>query len=178
MADTRKITIEILSGDNVSTKSKKEKKPENEIKKAIDKKLHPIKNSKFAETSAYIVLNQAWQQTKQRLTQAADFSIGRYYSLTEDYLAQTNYQNIKTIIGKGSNAASSIIGGTITGSYAGPVGAAFGFVIGAASWYAGEYIQNKSNLSSYYQDLNATNFNTQYSQTRAGLINGGRGTEN
>ena len=56
----------------------------------------------------------------------------------------------------------------------GPVGAA----VGAVSWGVNEFIQNKANLSGYYQDLNASNFNMQFNRTRAGLIDEGRGTEN
>lgn len=177
MADNRKITIEILSSEGDSSQ-KKEQKPENDVKKAINKIMHPIKNSSLGDKASFVIINQAFQQAKQMLVQGADYMFGRYYSLTEDYIGQTNYQNIKTAYSKVASGASSIIGGALTGASAGPAGAVIGAVIGAISWGFGEYTQNQAILSNYYQDLNSANFNTQYNRTRAGLINEGRGTEN
>jgi hypothetical protein len=69
-------------------------------------------------------------------------------------------------------------GGAIAGSAAGPVGVLIGGAIGVTTWHFNQDIQNKANLSSYYQQLNSANFNTQFNRTRAGLINEGRGTDN
>lgn len=181
MADTRKITIEILNsdeggsnfdkGENTSTHS-------DNIDKTINKIMHPIKSAETITIGKTVILNQAYQQAKQMLAQTIDLSLNRYYTLTEDYLGQTNYQNIKNTYGKVTGLASSIAGGAMTGGMAGPVGAVVGAVIGATSWGINQTIQNKANLSGYYQDLNAANFNTQFSRTRAGLVNEGRGTDN
>lgn len=177
MADNRKITIEILSSEGDSSQTK-EQKPENDVKKALNKIMHPLKNSSLSDKASFVVVVYALEQARKMLVQGADYMFGRYYSLTEDYIGQTNYQNIKTAYGKVTGGVSSIFGGALVGSLAGPVGAVAGAVIGAFSWGVGEHTQNQSILSNYYQDLNSTNLNTQYNRTRAGLINEGRGTEN
>lgn len=177
MADTRKITIEILdgnaSGDSQKNKSKEKTRIDNqrELNKFINRTIYPLKDDDGISIGKTVILNQAYQQAKQMLNQTIDLSLNRYYTLTEDYLGQTNYQNIRNIYGKVTGLAASIGGGAIIG---GPIGAA----IGAVSWGVNQYIQNKANLSGYYQDLNAANFNTDFNRTRAGLVNEGRGTDN
>ena len=180
MADTRKITIEILGDESSSSSDSQNKKEDTETKigTTINKIMHPIKSAETATIGKTVILNQAYQQAKQMLTQTIDLSLNRYYTLTEDYLGQTNYQHIRTAYGKVTGLASSIAGGAMTGGMAGPVGAVVGAVISATSWGINQSIQNKANLSGYYQDLNAANFNTQFNRTRAGLVNEGRGTEN
>jgi hypothetical protein len=180
MADTRKITIEILNSESGSNDSEKSGNigADDNIGKTINKIMHPIKSAENVTIGKTVILNQAYQQAKQMLTQTIDLSLNRYYTLTEDYLGQTNYQHIRTAYGKVTGLASSIAGGAMTGGMAGPVGAAIGAVIGATSWGINQTIQNQANLSGYYQDLNAANFNMQFNRTRAGLVNEGRGTDN
>ena len=60
--------------------------------------------------------------------------------------------------------------------------AATGNVVGAVATAGlaviNEGIQYYSRMSNYYQALNATNYQTGFSATRAGLVNDSRGTEN
>ena len=58
------------------------------------------------------------------------------------------------------------------------VGGPTGAVIGAAGWVGSEILQNQASLSSYYSSINATSMQTEFSRTRAGLVDNGRGTEN
>lgn len=173
MAEERKITIEILDGGGSSSSNSQNKVDDSEeqVGKVINKIMHPIKTLESSTIGKSVIANQVYQQSKQMLTQTIDLSVNRYYTLTEDYLGQTNYQHIKTSYSKIKGLASSIAGGAMVG---GPIGAA----VGAVSWGVNEFIQNKANLSGYYQDLNASNFNMQFNRTRAGLIDEGRGTEN
>lgn len=181
MADTRKITIEILNVEN-GNGGESEKSgnigADDNVGKTINKIMHPIKYTESVTIGKTVILNQAYQHAKQMLSQTIDLSLNRYYTLTEDYLGQTNYQHIRTAYGKVTGLASAIAGGAMAGSITGPGGAVVGAIISAASWGVNQYVQNKANLSNYYQDLNASNFNTEFNRTRAGLVNEGRGTEN
>ena len=57
-------------------------------------------------------------------------------------------------------------------------GGAFGMAIGAGAWVAKEAMAYNNTLSNYHSSLNAANFGTQFSNTRASLYDGGKGTEN
>ena len=70
------------------------------------------------------------------------------------------------------------ISGAITGSALGPAGAVAGAVIGTVGWGVNEIMNYQQRMSNTYQLLNSNNFSTNFAQVRAGLINGGRGTEN
>lgn len=178
MADSRKITIEILSTDD-DGKEKKTKSPEDNVKKTINKIFHPLKNTEDQILAKHLIASYALQNAKKIIIQTTDATLNRYFTLTENYISQNNYQNIKNSYGKVVSIASSIAGGALTGAkVGGGTGAIFGGIAGAVFWGAGEYVQNTANLSGYYQDLNAANFNYQFNRMRKGLTDEGRGTEN
>ena len=180
MAETRKIVIEILDGNSKEGKKEKGSKitkdADAELKESIDNMIHPFKNTENATIGKVAVLSYGLQQAKQLATQAFTFNIDRKLSLTENYLAQNEYNNFKTTISKAKSLAGTVGSGAITGVQLG--GGAVGAVVGAGTWGVGQYIENRANLSSYYQEINTTNYNSQFSRTRAGLVDGGRGTEN
>lgn len=173
MAEKRKITIEILGGGDSSSSNSQNKvdDSESQVGKVINKIMHPIKTLESSTIGKSVIANQVYQQSKQMLSQTIELSINRYYTLTEDYLGQTNYQHIRTSYSKIKGLAASVAGGAMFGGIAGAA-------LGVVSWGINESIQNIANLSGYYQDLNASNFNMQFNRTRAGLIDEGRGTEN
>ena len=76
MADTRKITIEILSSESGSNDSKKGDKSfdidNNNVGKTINKIIRPLESSEAATIGKTVILNQAYQQAKQLLTQSID----------------------------------------------------------------------------------------------------------
>lgn len=175
MADTRKITIEILSDsyDNLNVENNKQS-----VENTIQKIMKPMAKEQTNVNAKTIILNQSYQHAKQLLSQSIELTLNRAFSLTEDYINQNNYQNIRKAYSLAASFGSSLIGGAMVGGAAGPGGAAIGAIISVSSWGANQVIQNKAALSSYYQDLNAANFNTDFSRTRAGLVNEGRGTDN
>ena len=94
-------------------------------------------------------------------------------------MAETDYKNFHTVISKGTSLASSIYLGVNAGSpIAGPWGAAAGAVIAATGFAISEVSNYQQRMSNYYQNLNATNYQTEFDRTRAGLTNEGKGTEN
>ena len=103
-----------------------------------------------------------------------------YVDLQEDYLAQNGFnivksgiQNIQTVHNTFNMAKQVTKNLNLTGAKKSFV--MYGSIaLSAAKIYA----QNQARLSGIYQQLNATNMQTGLDASRAGLINGGRGTEN
>lgn len=167
MADTRKIVIEIQGGSSSSDGKSKEERESS----LTSKLLHPIKSIEKATVGKNVLLNQAYQNTKSLVIQTASTSINRYFSLSEDYIMQNTVSNTMTTLNKVKGLGQSVLLGAQIG---GPVGTFFGL----GAWGVSEFITNQANLSSYYEGINAANYQTQYTRTRAGLVDNGRGTEN
>ena len=111
--------------------------------------------------------------------QTAQVSLNRYFSMSENYMAETDYQNAMTLINKGKSLYSSLTTSALAGgAVGGPFGVAVGAIIGATSWAANEYVNYQQRMSNYYQNLNATRYQTEFDRTRMGLTNEGKGTEN
>ena len=180
MAETRKITIEIV-GKTTDTGNNQAEKPVDEngqLKKNLTYLLHPIKTLEAQTLGKSVLINQAYQSAKNSIINAVEWTHNRYFSLKENYLGQMNYNNIMTSINKVASLGTSAISGAITGSALGPVGAVAGAVIGTVGWGVNEIMNYQQRMSNTYQLLNSNNFSTNFAQVRAGLINGGRGTEN
>lgn len=109
--------------------------------------------------------------------QTAEASFNRYATLQEDYLTQQAISNVKDTISRVKSGASNILSGASTGAIFGPWGAAAGAVIGAISWGTSQFVQYQERISGYYQQLNATNYQTNFAASKLGL-SGGSGTEN
>jgi hypothetical protein len=109
---------------------------------------------------------------------AAENAMNRYTSLEEDYVTEQTYNNVLTTVGKVKSGIGSVAAGVISGAAFGPAGMVLGAVTGMASFAYNEYIGYQKRMSSYYQALNATDFQTQFDSSRLGLIDNGRGTQN
>ncbi len=170
MADTRKITIEIIqkSSENTDTPSMPTETKAQETTKSEGNVL--LKS---------FILNQSYNTAKQIVISTVESSVNRYLTLTEDYMAQNTYNKVKTDISKLASAGSAIIGGATSGAIVGGLpGAVAGAVIGTIGFASSEYISMQSRMSSYYRSLNASNIQADYSQRRLGLTDNSRGTEN
>jgi hypothetical protein len=122
---------------------------------------------------------QALETVAEIVLSRADAAVSRYCTLQEDYLTQQTTANVKDTISRAQRGLTSIANGFATGlASAGPVGAVIGAVASAASFGNSQYMEYQQKMSGYYQQLNATNFQTNYSSSRLGLVNNGRGTEN
>lgn len=184
----RVVTIRIVggggSGDN-SGKETKQKSVEFDPRKILSKTLDEafptlakVKNSELAQFTI--------KKAGSVLNSSVSYATNRYFSLKEDYLSENVYNNIKSGVTKGLGMASSLISGAAagakTGSVFGPVGTAVGAVLGAAvggfGYGANQYVQYQQKMSGYYQQLNATNAQTQFQAKRLGLSNEGQNTLN
>lgn len=184
----RVVTIRIVggggSGDN-SGKETKQKSVEFDPRKILSKTLDEafptlakVKNSELAQFTI--------KKAGSVLNSSVSYATNRYFSLKEDYLSENVYNNIKSGVTKGLGMASSLISGAAagakTGSVFGPVGTAVGAVLGASvggfGYGANQYVQYQQKMSGYYQQLNATNAQTQFQAKRLGLSNEGQNTLN
>lgn len=182
MAEERKIIIEIMGSGSQKKKEKTEEELEAEANKqmqnALDKIFHPLSTLETATVGKNVIVNQAYQQAKQQVIRAADFYHSRYFSLKEDYIAETTYSNVKTAISKATGLLGAVGAGAVAGSKLGGYGAIAGALVGLAGFGINEYISSVQAKQSYYQELNTIGYETAYAQMRAGLIDNGKGTEN
>lgn len=169
MADTRKITIELIQ----KTEGDETPKTPDEDK---DKKKSDSEGKTLLKS---IILNQGYKVAKKMVIQSVEASVNRYLTLTEDYMAQDTYNMVKTSIDKATTAGTAIIGGAVTGAkVGGAVGAGVGAVIGTIGFGVSEVISYQSRMSGYFRALNASNIEMNYARKRAGLMDGSKGTEN
>ena len=164
MASFKKITIEIVGMSRPGGEGASLQK-EDDSKKDGSKQGQKKENEKSAVMKTYVFNN-----TKNLINQAVNTTLNRYYALSENYKFQNTVTNLKTTLSTGRNLVSSIV----AGAEFGPVGAIAGAVIGVAS----EGINLFNKYSNYYQQLNATNMQTEWTGKRMGLYDEGRGTEN
>ena len=108
----------------------------------------------------------------------AEINFSRYTRLSEDYMANNSISLVKSAVGQVTGFASSIMSGAMAGSAAGPIGAVVGATISAATYGFKSWVQTKEAESKFYQTLNASRSQSAFSLQRAGLTDGGRGTEN
>ena len=106
-------------------------------------------------------------------------SVNRYFSLSENYMAENDFSNFKsTINGLGRITGSITTFASVGFSINGPTGAAVGAIAGAIAGTANEGMNAYQRTGSYYQSINATRYQTEFDRTRMGLTNEGKGTEN
>ena len=112
------------------------------------------------------------------ISDLAEINFSRYTRLSEDYMANNSVSLVKSAVSQVTGFASSIISGAMAGSAAGPIGAVIGATINASTYGIKSWIQTKEAESKFYQTLNASKSQSAFSLQRAGLTDGGRGTEN
>lgn len=192
--------IEIIIGGTAEAGSSgggsgsKEKSSEDIFSDKIQKLAHPINTAKgIARKGVETLLGKEGAvgalyfvghavSTAYRL---AKMELNRSFSLKENYLAQNKMTAFESEMGalKGiaSTMGSSIGMGVMAGSKFGPVGmvigAVFGTVYGGIASATNIQIQKAETMERHNMQLNATNAQTEFSSSRAALVNGSRGTE-
>ena len=184
----RVVTIRIVGGGGSGDSSGKETKqksvefdPRKILSKALDEAFPTLAKVKNSELAQFTI-----KKAGAVLSSSVSYATNRYFSLKEDYLSENVYNNIKSGVTKGLGMAGSLISGAAvgakTGSVFGPVGTAVGAVLGASvggfGYGLNQYVQYQQKMSGYYQQLNATNAQTQFQAKRLGLSNEGQNTLN
>ena len=193
--ETRRFVISITGEANLEEKED-EGKGSKKLKTFAKATLHPLS---YAKSSLMEKAGELYEQ-KNKWLSATGFAAGmtanalasanrivkttanvawkRYTSLQEDYISEQFYSNVETTFEKISGGLNSISQGAISGSVFGTWGAVVGAIGGAISYGGTQYIQYQQRMSGYYRSLNSSNYQAEFSQTKLGLINNGRGTEN
>lgn len=184
----RVVTIRIVGGGGSGDSSEKETRkksvefdPRKILSKALDDAFPTLAKVKNSELAQFTI-----KKAGAVLSSSVSYATNRYFSLKEDYLSENVYNNIKSGVTKGLGMANSLISGAAvgakTGSVFGPVGTAVGAVLGASvggfGYGLNQYVQYQQKMSGYYQQLNATNAQTQFQAKRLGLSNEGQNTLN
>lgn len=184
----RVVTIRIVGGGGSGDSSGRETNqksvefdPRKILSKALDNAFPTLAKVKNSDLAQFTI-----KKAGAVLSSSVSYATNRYFSLKEDYLSENVYNNIKSGVTKGLGMANSLISGATagakTGSVIGPVGTAVGAVLGAAvgvfGYGANQYVQYQQKMSGYYQQLNATNAQTQFQAKRLGLSNEGQNTLN
>lgn len=192
-SETRRWVIEIKDVSAGSGEEKKKgKSPLNTLQRIIAnpgqlirsslldsaEDLYESENKKIK--SAGLALGVSIEAANKMLGQVeniANFSIDRYCNLQEDYSTKQFISNWQDTYSRTKSAASSLLSGVASMSNFGPWGMIAGGLMGAANFGFNQYMQYQKRMSSYYQNLNSTNYETGFAASRAGLI-GSSGTEN
>ena len=167
------ITI-VIKAENFATpggKSKKEKQEDSKTTKMLKSMLHPVGT---LEDAVYKNLGSNYQRfyetVKQNAITFANQSINRYYSITEDYIGENYKHNFDKALNTAQNISSSVIQGALVGGLPGAI-------IGGATAVLGTVASERQRINSYYADLNATNYQTEFNRTRSALVDNNRNTE-
>ena len=109
----------------------------------------------------------------------AEINFSRYTRLSEDYMANNSISLVKSAVSQATSFISSVGSAAMAGAAVGGLpGAAVSSAIAAATYGIKSWIQTKEAESKFYQTLNASRSQSAFSLQRAGLTDGGRGTEN
>ena len=116
MESDRRIVIEILSSNGNSlgqqqNNSSNEKENGSSLQGMLQKIFHPIRTLEDVTVGKNIIAMQAYQQAKQTIIRTVDYYHNRYFSLKEDYLSETTYNNTKTAISKVTGFFTAVGGG-------------------------------------------------------------------
>lgn len=165
--ETRKIVIEIVS-KGATTPSKSQKIIDKVQKTDTTETIETVKEGTLVSS---VVVNQAFNQVKGLVKNAALYYMNKHFTLKENYLMQRNVDNALTSINKVVSFGTSVAGGFLLGNVAGAAVAAVG-------WVANEAFTAFKRQDQTMMGLNTTNIQTAFQRTRAGLSNGSRGTQN
>ena len=107
------------------------------------------------------------------------YDIGKYASLTEDYKMQVLVSNAQETINRVKSLSSSIIGSAMLGAKIGGGGGALvGATIGLFTSGTSQILNMARSYDQQNISLSTANKQSQYAQSRLGLIDNGRGTQN
>ena len=169
MAGDRRIIVEVTGGITVTHVN--EGQPDKEEVPGSQENIKEKNSSSNKDITARGLAMMSLNSAKNIGSRTVSSITNRYFSLSENYIAENDYNNIMTTINKATSFGIAVKTGA-------SVGGVVGAVISAAAWGTNEFISYQNRMSGYYQSLNATNYQTEFDRSRLGLTNEGKGTEN
>lgn len=167
--ETRTITIELVDRTNDRHRRSEEFDTGNGLGSNEHNRVDDQAERELSKRTLF--LNYAAKRAWSVLKQATISTANRYWSLTEDYLAQNTFNNTMNVINETIG-----FGSTLAAGFA--IGGAVGSGIAAVGYGAAKAISTVNEYSNLRQTINTTNYNMQFQRTRMGLVDNGRGTEN
>lgn len=173
MQDERKIVIEVVERGAAPTPDRP--KPENQTpsEEAVDQ----TGKSDALLLGKSVFWNQIYQQAQNQVRQLADTAVSRYFQMREDYRGEQSFANTMTYVGKAKSLIMGAVSGARMGARAGGGwGALAGMAISVAGFGISEYIQGSNRMANAKISLNNQEYESAFQRSRAGLMDGGRGT--
>ena len=106
----------------------------------------------------------------------ANYYMGRYYSMAEDYKGQQNNANTMKIINMTTGLASTSFRFGKLGAAFGPIGAVIGATIGVGVSLARNYMSATKEYNNAMLAIQENAYSNYFYSERAGYIDGSRGT--
>lgn len=173
MADTREIVIKLVV--NETAKSENKGKSNDNVTETgeinLSQLLHPIRTAENALKKSFPKSAVAYNYAKNAIKSTVSYALNRNFSLKEDYMSEVGLNNALSVIDRISSFSTAL---TLGASIGGPIGAG----ISAVGWVSNEVISAFQKYDRQQISLNEMNYQSTFSRTRMGLIDGGRGTEN
>lgn len=136
-------------------------------------------SSHVALSTMHNIMQSVGEAIGDTVVDMAESSVSKYFKMNDDYVSNNYVTNIKdnisTIKSISKSAVTSFVSGSALG---GPIAGAAIAVTNASITFAKSYYEYQKQMTEYKTALNTTNIETEFRQSRAGLYNGGRGTEN
>ena len=183
MAETVEYVVRIV-GLGGGEGDKEDKKPSALTSglEGLQKAMHPIqsflKHDKDEGPGAYFGREMAknFINTMEIVTTT---TVNRYFQLSEDYKGQNYLNNVMGNISRIKQFGTSTIAGAIGGAkVGGAAGLVLGATIGGTTTFIKHAVEYQNNIKQFKMSLNATRIETAFRAERAGLYDGGKGTEN
>lgn len=181
----KEITIKIVSeskpsasGGGGSSKASSDEDISNKILSFLSHPLQSIKRDAFDNkiTGKHLIAQYIFDNAVSNTKRIAMFSYNKYLNLSENYLLENDAEAVKKGLDFFGGLGASMIAGAKLGSAGGGPGMVVGAVVGGLTYGFGSGISYEQKKYGYYNSIASSTYQNQYSQIRAGLIDGGRNT--
>lgn len=109
--------------------------------------------------------------TARMVAESVEALAKNYYRMNEDYSGENTFQNAKRYVSTGISIAKTAGSGFLAGGV-------YGAIAGASIALVHSLVDRQGDIAEAYRKLREDNYDDYYLGVRAGLIDGGRGTDN
>lgn len=184
MAETIEYVVKIvgLGGDDEDDKEKNKPNALASGLEGLKRAMHPVQTALSHKNNEGPVAYFGRETAKSAISLLETVTVttvNRYFRLSEDYKSQNYLNNVMGNINRAKSVLNSTLTGAIGGAKVGGVpGAIGGVILGAATSAITQGLEYRNQTIEFKTALNATRIETAFRAERAGLYDGGKGTEN
>ena len=117
---------------------------------------------------ASVLVNQAYERTKQVVINEAMYQINKHFELTDDFEGKRDLNIALSIVGRTKNLATSTLAGAKLGSAGGPIGTVIGAVVGFSLGAVGDVISTYHKFDEQNRINALRDAQLEYTRQRAG----------